>query len=315
MKLYSLFKCPGMLKRLVFYAVFCLLTVSILSAQPVQVGTFNIRLDHAGDSLNAWKHRKHVVVELIKFHEFDLLGVQEALANQMHDLASGLSDYGYVGVGRDDGKEKGEFSAIFYKKSRFKVLKSGTFWLSGTDLTKPNVGWDAALPRICTWAEFQDLSTGKKIYQFNTHFDHIGVQARKESASLILEMIRKTAGRSPVILTGDFNVDQFNESYTLLNNSGTLKDSFDKAAIRYAFNGTFTGFNINTRTESRIDHIFLSSQFKVAKYGILTDSYVGEAPDKTEQANSANFPKEVKLNKFMARLPSDHYPVFVKISY
>lgn len=304
-----------MIKKIVQSIVLTLITVSVLSAQSIQVGTFNIRYDNPGDSLNSWKYRKQMVVDLIKFHEYDLLGIQEGLVNQVKDLTAGLSDYGCVGVGRDDGKEKGEYAAIFYKKSRFKMLKSGHFWLSGTDLTKPNVGWDAALPRICTWVELKDLATGKRLYQFNTHFDHVGVKARKESSSLILQMIKKTAGAAPVILTGDFNVDQFDESYDVMNKSGVLRDSYEIAAFKYAFNGTFTSFNINAQTESRIDHVFLSSHFKVLKYGILTDSYVSKASDADERLESGNFPKEVKLNKFMARLPSDHYPVFVKVNY
>lgn len=303
-----------MKKQLTALLFLLIVAISFAGAQTLNVGTYNIRYDNPGDSLNNWKYRKDMVADLVKFHEYDLFGIQEGLFNQVSDLSKALPQYGHVGVGRDDGKNAGEFSAIFYRKDRLKLLQSGTFWLSGTDISKPNKGWDAVLPRICTWAQFQDKQTGGKFFHFNTHFDHVGVVARRESASLILRMINKLAGDAPTILTGDFNVDQNSESYAVINNSGRLRDAYETASFRYAFNGTFNGFRINTKTDSRIDHVFLSTQFKAVKYGILTDYYPGQSSE-TGKADSGNFPKEVSLNRFTARLPSDHFPVFVKISY
>ncbi len=305
----------NMINRRAFLFILLLLPVIHLAAQTLNAGTYNIRYDNPGDSLDSWKYRKQVVTELITFHEYDVFGIQEGLINQLNDLSAGLPGYGYTGVGRDDGKSGGEFSAIFYKKSRLNLLHSGTFWLSGTDIHKPNRGWDAVLPRICTWAEFEDKVTHRKFFHFNTHFDHVGVVARRESAALILRMITEIAGRSNVILTGDFNTDQTSEAYAVINNSGKLKDSYETAAFRYAFNGTFNAFNINTKTGSRIDHVFLSPGFKVLKYGILTDNYPGVSSDEQKKAGSDNFPKEVSLKHYTARLPSDHFPVFVKVSY
>lgn len=296
-------------------AVLLLVAVSFLNAQTLNVGTFNIRYDNPEDSLNNWKYRKQFAIDLIKFHEYDVFGIQEGLMNQVNDLSAGLTGYGHVGVGRDDGKTAGEFSAIFYRKDRLQLLDNGTFWLSGTDINHPNKGWDAVLPRICTWAKFKDKQTGKVFFHFNTHFDHVGVTARKESAALILRMIDKIAGKAPVILTGDFNVDQNSDSYAVINNSGRFKDSYQTAAFRFAYNGTFQGFNINTHTDSRIDHVFLSSEFKALKYGVLTDNYPGPSSSVTGKADSGNFPKEVSLSKYEARLASDHFPVFVKVSY
>lgn len=284
-------------------------------AQRLNIATYNLRNDNKGDSLqgNGWKVRYPVISKLIRFHDFDIFGTQEVLYHQLQNLKDSLPGYDFIGVGRDDGKQKGEHAAIFYKKGKFKLLKQGNFWLSPiTD--KPNKGWDAALPRICSWGEFQVVGSSFKFYFFNIHFDHIGVQARKESAKLILSKIQEFAPQGNIILTGDFNVDQNDESYALLHNSGRLEDAYISSPLKYAVNGTFNGFDINTKTNSRIDHLFLSKGFKVMKYGILTDSYPGAVSTKSA-ADSSNFPKEVSLQKNEARLPSDHYPVMIEVGY
>ena len=144
----------------------------------------------------------------------------------MKDLQERLPDFKTVGVGRDDGAEEGEHSSIFYNKNRFEATKSGTFWLSATDTKQPNKGWDAALPRICTWAILKDKKSGKSFIFMNTHFDHVGVVARKESAKLILEKAKELAGKLPLILTGDFNVDEHDEAYFTLANSKIVVDSY-----------------------------------------------------------------------------------------
>ncbi|PRY11674.1 endonuclease/exonuclease/phosphatase family metal-dependent hydrolase [Pontibacter ummariensis] len=259
------------------------------SAQTFRVATYNIRYDNKSDTLNAWHKRLPVMTDLIKFHDFDIFGSQEGLHHQLEALAIGLEDYAYIGVGRDDGKQAGEFSAIFYKKDKFRLLQKGNFWLSPvTD--RPNKGWDAALPRICSWGQFQDIASGFKFYLFNVHFDHQGVQARKESAKLVLHQIKKIAGDTPVVLTGDFNLDQTDEGYAVLSKSNLVQDAYNLSPVRYAPNGTFNGFNINIKSDKRIDHIFLTPHFKTKRYGILTDSYQGQ-------------------------LPSDHFPVAIEVAY
>ncbi|HEV7378676.1 MAG TPA: endonuclease/exonuclease/phosphatase family protein, partial [Dyadobacter sp.] len=143
----------------------------------LNVASYNLRYNNQGDGINAWPNRKENVKALIKYHEFDIFGVQEALAGQLKDVAE-LNEFGYIGKGRDDGKEGGEHSAIFYKKDRFKLLKSGDFWLSETP-EKPGKGWDATCcNRICSWGKFTDLQTKKDFYFFNVHFDHQGIEAR-----------------------------------------------------------------------------------------------------------------------------------------
>src|SRR5690606_32212281 len=219
------------------------------------------------------------------FHEWDIFGIQEGLHQQVTDLAEGLPEFAYLGVGRDDGAEKGEYTAIYYKRDKFRVLESDTFWLS-EDTSQPNKGWDAALPRICTWAKFEEVETGKKFYFLNNHFDHVGVKARSESAGLIMEKARGVAGEGTVILTGDFNIDQENEAYLRLKNSEMFNDTYDVAYLVYANNGTFNSFNNTKSTDRRIDHIFVTNDINVKKYGILTDTYHN-------------------------RFPSDHFPVLV----
>lgn len=279
-----------MLKRVLFAALLLLAVSANLSAQTMKVATYNIRYDNKQDTANAWKNRLPYMAKLIRFQDFDVFGTQEVLYNQLQDLAGQLPGYAHIGVGREDGKQAGEFSAIFYKQDKYKLLKQGTFWLSPTSTT-PSKGWDAALPRVCSWGQFQDKATGFTFYLFNTHFDHVGVEARKESAKLILAKIKEMAGTTPTILTGDFNIDQTNESYTILGTAGNLKDAFETSQVVYAPNGTFNGFNSKAKTEARIDHIFLGPAFTATRYGILTDTYGA------------------------GKTPSDHYPVAVELQY
>ncbi|RZK88010.1 MAG: endonuclease/exonuclease/phosphatase family protein [Pedobacter sp.] len=295
--------------------VFLLLAgfVSSANAQLLNVASYNIRYKNSGDKRdgNGWDTRGPVIYDLIKFHDFDIFGAQEVLHEQLLDLNANLAGYGYVGVGRDDGKQAGEYAPIFYKKSKFKLIKDGHFWLS-EQTEKPNKGWDAALPRICTWGQFQEISTGLKFFFFNTHFDHVGVKARRESSKLILDKIKVLAGSEPTILTGDFNVDQNNEIFGILNGSA-LKDAYTSTEIRYAVNGTFNHFDVNAKTDSRIDHIFLSNCAVVKRYGILVDTYRSPAAKKVDVNTGGNFPKELKLEEFEARLPSDHFPVLITV--
>lgn len=257
-------------------------------AQEINVASFNIRLKTDGDVGNLWQDRKEAVCNLISYHEFDIFGIQEGFSDQVKDMQQLLPDFDYVGVGRDDGAEKGEHSAIFYNKTRFDVIKSGTFWLSATDTEKPNKGWDAALPRICTWGIFKDKESNKSFILMNTHFDHVGVQARKESAKLILSKATEFATELPLILTGDFNVDETNEAYFTLANSGVVEDALTKSKIVYTPNSTFNNWGKSIKPSGRIDHIFITPHFNVEKYGILTDTYIGKYP-------SDHFPVAARL--------------------
>ena len=266
-------------------------------AQGMTVATYNIRQYNTGDIKrgNGWDVRCPVVAGLVRFHDFDIWGAQEGVNSQLEDLLKALPEYRHTGVGRDDGKTRGEASPIFYKKDRFELVRSGDFWLSEQPGTPGVKGWDAACPRICSWGQFKDKASGKVFWFLSLHMDHVGVVARAESAKLVLAKIREICGSEPAILVGDFNVDQRNPSYKLVADSGLLRDAYEVAAVRYAHNGTFNDFNPQADTDERIDHIFVTKDFKVERYGILTDTY---------------FPKGGPL-----RLPSDHYPVKVIVSY
>jgi endonuclease/exonuclease/phosphatase family metal-dependent hydrolase len=292
---------------------FQLLIVVSISAQQLIVGTYNLRNHNHDDELqgDGWSQRCPVISKLVTFNDFDIWGAQEVLHDQLNDLLSAMPQYGYLGVGRDDGKTGGEYAPIFYKKSRLKVLKEGHFWLSQhTDY--PNKGWDAACIRICTWGFFKDLKTNKKFWFFNLHMDHMGVVARRESSRLILKKVKEFCGNAPVILTGDFNVDQTHESYRLLANSGILRDTYKIADMSYALNGTFNDFDPFSKTDGQIDHIFVSRQFHVYRFGILTDTYRTLRKDTANEGNSS---KDISSQKYDIRMPSDHFPVKAILQY
>lgn len=288
------------------------------SAQSLFVGTYNIRNANPdnGDieDGNGWQQRKTVLADMINFEYPDIFGTQEALHNQIVDLLTLLPDYNYIGVARDDGHEDGEYSAIFYNKTKLQLLNSGNFWLTDKDINSPSLGWDAACIRLCTWGEFKETASGLRFFFFNLHMDHVGIVARREAAKLVMQQIKAiTREEAPTILTGDFNVDQTNEIYSIFTQSGLLYDSYTTARYRFAENGTFCDFKSDITTESRIDHVFLTKQFSADAYGILTNAYWTEAPSETDKSDQA--PDEIVFRKSIRRTPSDHYPVFVRIHY
>lgn len=280
------------MKRLMTFALGLLVTGS-LWAQSLYVGTYNIRYNNPDDATegNGWKQRCPHLCDFINFEEPAIFGTQEVLVDQLHDLQKGLDGYNYLGVGREDGKEAGEYAAIFYKSNRLKVQDSGSFWLSETS-EKPSLGWDAACVRICTWGKFMDKTTGKVFFFFNTHMDHVGIVARRESARLIISRIRELAKGQHTILTGDFNVDQTDEIYKIFSESGILRDCYAYAKQRMAPIGTWNDYMQDYRNKARIDHIFVSNDFDITHYGIFTNSYW--------------------LGKTRRNI-SDHYPVMVKL--
>jgi endonuclease/exonuclease/phosphatase family metal-dependent hydrolase len=255
----------------------------------VRVMTFNIRYDEPQDKENAWPNRKELVAGMIRFHHADLVGVQEALARQLKDLEKLLPDYSWVGVGRSDGKAAGEFSAILYRRGRFKHLESSTFWLSETPQV-PGAGWDAALPRIVTWARFQDLQTRKIFYHFNTHFDHRGVRARDESAKLLVDRTAQLARNLPAVVTGDFNFTESSEGYRTLTGSRdrVLRDArYASESGHHGPTSTFNEFKALI-PDKKIDFVFVKGNIRVLQHGVLSDTWDG-------------------------RFASDHFPVLAEI--
>ena len=287
-----------MMRYVLLVTLLCLL-VPELSGQDAsfRVMTFNIRLPVPDDGINYWDNRRPLVASIIRYHEADIIGVQEAFRRQLDEMTTDMPEYAWIGVCRADGslqpKPDGEFSAILYRKDRFELLDGHTFWLSTTPAVAGSKGWDAALPRIATWAKFKDKKTGKTFFCFNTHFDHIGVNARMESAKLLLAKMKAIAGDNAVILTGDFNSIETDEPYQLITGDGgdyKMTDALYSSALPHhgpmgSFSGSFMLPGVGT---NRIDFIFTRAHITVLKHAILSDSWDG-------------------------RLPSDHLPVLAEV--
>lgn len=304
------------MKKFLFIISLSLL-VSISTSAQMLVGSYNIRLKVSSDSVNGnvWQKRCQVICDQLNFMSPDIFGTQEVLHVQLLDMLNGLNGYDYIGVARDDGATAGEYAAIFYKKDRLRLLDQGNFWISETP-DRPGLGWDAACVRICTWGKFagQTATNDDAFYFFNLHMDHVGVVARREGAKLIVRKIREIAQGAPVIVTGDFNVDQNDEIYTIFTNSGLLADSYQKSQLRFAENGTFNSFDTELYTDSRIDHIFVSPDTKVEAYGVLTNSYWMANEASATQLKGHDAPQQINFSKYTRRQPSDHYPVFVRLT-
>ena len=303
------------MKRFYLSVVLMAFAVMQLSAQML-VGSYNIRLKVSSDSVkgNVWEKRCQVICDQVNFMSPDIFGAQEVLHPQLVDMLAGLDGYDYIGVGRDDGNTGGEYAAVFYKKDRLRLLDSGNFWLSETP-DRPGLGWDAACVRICTWGKFarQTATDDEAFFFFNLHMDHVGVVARREAAKLIVQKISEIAPGFPVIVTGDFNVDQNDEIYSIFTQSGLLKDSYLASRLNFAENGTFNSFDTGLYTDSRIDHIFVSPAISVDAYGILTNSYWTPDGASEGQLKGHDAPQQIDFSRYTRRQPSDHYPVFVRL--
>jgi endonuclease/exonuclease/phosphatase family metal-dependent hydrolase len=286
-----------MARFLFFILISLLLLISISSTAQAQTSgldimSYNIRYDNPDDAPNHWDNRKNRVANVIKFHEPAFIGTQEGLIHQLTYMDQELSNYEWIGQGRKDGKHGGEFSAIFYDTRKVKLVEESdsTVWLSETP-QKPSKSWDAALPRILTWGLFEDKSTGKQIFVFNTHFDHIGEVARLESSKLILRVIEEVAGETPAVLTGDFNVTPDSKPYaTLTGSNPELNDAYEFSVLPHVGPSfTFEGFEVKGGSEGRrIDYIFVNNDIQVNKHAILTSFQEGF-------------------------YPSDHLPVYAEI--
>lgn len=266
------------MKKIFPVLLFMIFSVSV-TAQQLNVMSFNIRYNTARDSMDAWPYRKDHVASQILFHDAHIIGVQEALHEQMTDLQQRLTRYRYEGVGRDDGKQKGEYSAIFYDTTRLQALQSNTFWLSETPGTAGSKGWDAQITRIVTWIKFRDRKTKKVFFAFNTHFDHIGKIARKESARLLLQKVQEIAGSTPAVVTGDFNAMPSDEPIqVILDSSNPLRLTDSKSISKtphYGPVGTFNAFGKGDRDDQPIDFIFLKGKWSVLKHATLSQAWKG----------------------------------------
>jgi endonuclease/exonuclease/phosphatase family metal-dependent hydrolase len=245
-----------------------ILIASSLLAQPMKVMTYNIRYDNPGDGPNQWDKRKDKVFRLLKKYDPDIIGVQEALHHQLEDIEKNLKVYEYFGAGRDDGKQKGEYSAVFIRKDRFKILDENTFWLSKTPEVPGSKDWDAAITRVVTWARLQDKKTGEVFVMINTHFDHIGKESRKNSAVLLKEKAATLGKDLPVIITGDFNFTRDKPPYEVMMDPSSLR-LVDAAGNESP--GTACGFEVGARPCSAIDYIFHTPQWRSDNYQVVQD--------------------------------------------
>lgn len=240
-------------------------------------GTFNIRLKNNGDSQQGfgWEVRRDRVAGYIKDKKLDIVGMQEVLHPQLEDLIARLPEYDYVGVGRTDGKTKGEYSPIFFLKDKFEVLDKGNFWLSETPDVPGSKGWDAALERIASYVKLKDKASGKIFMGVNTHFDHVGVTARKESAKLIMRKIQEIVGTRPAVVTGDFNITEDDEAYTTMTtNVFKMNDAYHMTSQHTGTCFTFHDFcRIEPIKCEKIDFIFVTPSVRVKHTHI-------EVPDK-----------------------------------
>jgi len=266
-----------MIKKTSTTALLLLLFSLQIFAQKMTIGTYNLRYDNKADTGNLWVQRAPIIANLIRFHQYDIFGTQEGYLNQLNDISSALPEYARYGIGRDDGKDGGEHSAIFYRKDKFKLLKKGDFWLSETP-DKPGLGWDVTCcNRICSWVYLQDLESGKKFYYFNAHYDYQG-NARLESSKLILHKIKEIAGTEPAVFTGDLNGFQDSEWYQILAKSGLITDTYSQVKHPYENNSSFNGFGKEVDGFGIIDHVFVTKNFTASRWGILTDTYHGKFP-------------------------------------
>lgn len=270
--------------------------------QTLRVLSFNIRYGLANDGANSWNNRKELVSAVVSQFDPDFLGIQEGLQFQLEEIMARNPQFSLVGVGRDDGRQEGEYSPILYRSERFELSDSGTFWYSDSPEVPGSKSWGNAITRICSWGRFTEKMSGRSLYVFNTHLDHRSQPSREKSILLLTERIRSRASEDPVIITGDFNAGESNPAILhLLGKQALPLDSASapKSAVRLfdAFRalhpsaqkvGTFNGFRGDADGE-KIDFIFLTPEFKVLEAEILRQNTEGRYP-------SDHFPVSAVLN-------------------
>ena len=281
------------MKKILFMtlAAFFLLPVSGIAKKNEQkelkVMSYNIRMGIAKDGTNSWEFRCPATIEMLNAQKPDVFGVQEAFEFQIRFIEEYCRDYKSVGVGRDDGKKKGEYMSIFWNKKTVSLLKWGTFWLSETP-DKPSRGWDAHCRRTATWALMKDKKTGKKFYFVNTHLDHKGKEAQKNGLKLIVDRIESINPQGyPMILTGDFNIKPDNAALIELD---SRMQSTRKIAADTDNHNTFNGWSVKP-TDNVIDYIYISGFSSCPQYKTVTEKFA-ERP-----------------------FVSDHYPIFARVIF
>lgn len=256
------------------------LTAPNSNATDLSVMSFNVRYDNPDDSLNNWKYRSDRVADAILFYDADVVGTQEVLVNQLNDLKKRLDrSYAMVGVGREDGKEQGEYAALWYKKNRFELCDSGNFWLSETPEVAGSMGWDGACVRIASWAILRDKESGRELLAMNTHLDHVGQTARREGVTLILNRVKELRGDRPVVVTGDFNSTPESDVVAHVTGDsipGHLTDTRTASPLVYGPSWSYHDFGrLPLGERVLIDYIFIGGPLTVKSYGVLSETKDG----------------------------------------
>lgn len=274
--------------------VFTLLILLVISScssknenDSLKVLSFNIRYGNADDGENSWKFRKDQLFDLIKYEKADIIGLQEALEFQIKEITEQIKDYNFIGVGRDDGKSSGEFSAILYNKSKLKLLESNTFWFSETPDSIASKSWGNDITRICSWGKFAAKTNMDTFFVFNVHLDHISENSRIKSAELLIKIVNEKAVGKPIIITGDFNADENTPEIKVIKQY--FVDTFRIINPKVNPAGTFHNFT-GISDGRKIDYIFINEKFKVESANILKNNNNG-------------------------KYPSDHYPVNAKLLF
>lgn len=255
-----------------------LLTATIMTsesrfpADSIQVMSFNIRFGTADDGEDRWELRRPKTLSALKARRPDIIGLQEALDFQIDEICEALSGYRSVGVGRDDGRSKGEYSAIVYDGKRFLAKRADTFWLSETPSIPNSKHWGNGITRICSWAYFEELKTGRHFYVFNMHLDHVSQPSREKGIALILRRIRERGTDDPVLITGDLNVGESNPVIQQIRDGG-FTDTFRALHPDEKSVGTFTGFG--EPGVDKIDYVFADSGWTIEKSEIVRDKVDG----------------------------------------
>ena len=261
--------------------------------EPLTVMSFNIRYGTANDGENHWMRRRDLLFDVVREQNADLIGLQEALASQIDEIVAAVPGYAVVGVGRDDGRAAGEFSAILFRTSRLRVAESGTFWFSDAPTVPGSKSWGNNITRISSWARFIDRD-GRAFWHFNLHLDHQSQPSRVRSTELLAQRIADRSGPAePVVVSGDFNVGEDNPAlHTLVGApggpAGTLVDTFRVLHRDATEVGTFTGFKIGSTRGAKIDYVLVEPGTEVLSAAII----------RTSRDN---------------RYPSDHFPVVATI--
>ena len=275
------------MKRIVTILIAAMLLPLAMNAQDLKVISYNIRNSESKDGTNSWAYRYAASAEMIKDQAPDIFGVQEALSYQIYYIEQNFPQYKSVGVGREDGKQEGEFMSIFWNKKTISLLKWGTFWLSETP-EKPSMGWDAACYRTATWALMKDKKTGKKFYYVNTHLDHKGKEAQKNGLKLIVDRIEEiNPDGYPMVLTGDFNIKPDNANLVELDSK---MQSARKIAEKTDNHNTYNGWG-KAKADNIIDYIYVSGFSACPEYHTVTEKYADR--------------------KFV----SDHYPICATVIF